>query len=147
MPEVDDLVQPPLRETDHLIASSRASSVASFSSDAERRNHALPRRGILKNEIAKGYAASDPETLQSQIRSQAQNRLSIKAFTVVHRRQFSKKSAGMKTPADLLSKGAALLKRCLSDQRYHIVLQAPEAAAHADRADYFAVDHQRIAAA
>jgi hypothetical protein len=35
---------------------------------------------------SQGYAASDPETLQSQIRTQAQNRLSIKALPVVHRR-------------------------------------------------------------
>ena len=58
----------------------------------------------------------------------------------------AKNPPGWKTPADLLSKLPVLFERRLSGQRYRVVLRA-RAAAHADRADDFAVDYKRIAAA
>jgi hypothetical protein len=49
------------------------------------KNHASPLKGIAKMKL-QGSAASSPETLQSQTRLRAKNRLSFNALAVVHER-------------------------------------------------------------
>ena len=59
----------------------------------------------------------------------------------------TKKSAGWKPRRNCFQCCQSyLFKRSLTGKRYHVVLRA-RAAAHANRADHLAVDHQQIAAA
>jgi hypothetical protein len=56
-------------------------------------NHALQIRGISKIK-SQGSAALDPETLQSQTRPYAKNRLSLNGLEIVHGRLYSKPAFG-----------------------------------------------------